>query len=104
MVACPGRALAVRPSYCPVMFRANNGPSHPKNRKRSFCRELVENRKNSFDPGRQTPSRRVPRFAATERRLAPTAPDDAGSSPRARRRARGAGAAGVGKKAASTED
>lgn len=64
----------------------------------------VENRKNSFDPGRQTLSRRVPRFAATERRLAPTAPDDAGSSPRARRRARGAGAAGVGKKAASTED
>jgi hypothetical protein len=54
MVACPGRALAVRPSYCPVMFRANNGPSRPKNRKRSFCRELVENRKNSFDPGRQT--------------------------------------------------
>lgn len=76
----------------------------PEKSQAQLLSRAVENRKNSFDPGRQTLSRRVPRFAATERRLAPTAPDDAGSSPRARRRARGAGAAGVGKKAASTED
>ena len=96
MIACPGHVLAVRPSYCPVMFRANNGVRTEKSRRAAVCK-LVENRKNSFDH-RQS-SRRVPRFAATARRLAPTAPGDAGSFPRASRRPRGAGAAGVDKKA-----
>ena len=99
MIACQGRALAVRPLYCPVMFRANNGVRTEKSRLADYLQARRKHKKQ-FRPNVKRSSRRVPRFAATaRRRLAPTAPGDAGSFPRASRRPRGAGAAGVDKKA-----